>query len=106
MKSAREGSTEYHFALRSKARFAATLLSSVNSRVQPFVSVPTPHPLRRLRPSGCPALDDSAGQAPLTPPSPQKSPLRAEWRGEGGTLRPAPSFPPFFGHRVLASSSR
>jgi len=63
--------------------------SNVNSRVQPFTSVPTPHPLRRLRPSGCPALDDSAGQAPLTPPSPQKSPLRAKWRGEGGTLRPA-----------------
>ncbi len=26
------------------------------------MAVPTPHPLRRLRPFGCPALDDSAGQ--------------------------------------------
>ena len=58
------------FVLRSKARFAATLLSSANSRVQAFVSVPASHPLRRLRPFGCPGLEDSPGQVPLTPPSP------------------------------------
>jgi len=63
--------------------------SDANSRVQRSMSVRASHPLRRLRPFGCPALDDSAGQAPLTPPSPQKSALRGEWRGEGGTLRPA-----------------
>ena len=36
------------------------------------MSVRESHPLRRLRPFGCPALEDSAGQAPLTPPSPLK----------------------------------
>ena len=73
---------------------------SLETKHNQAVGTPTPasnvlhpvresHPLRRLRPFGCPALDDSAGQAPLTPPSPQQSALRGEWRGEGGTLRPA-----------------
>ena len=75
------------------------------------MSVRESHPLRRLRPSGCPALDDSAGQAPLTPPSPQKSPLRAKWRGEGGTLRPAQRayaapLPHLRGQRQCQSASR
>jgi len=74
-------------------------------------SVPASHPLRRLRPFGCPGLDDSPGQAPLTPPSPQKLALRGEWRGEGGTLRPAQRayaapLPHFRGQRQCQSASR
>ena len=85
------------FALRSTTRFAATLLSSANSRVQPFTSVPASHPLRRLRPFGCPGLEDSPGQAPLTPPSPLEvsNPL-CPGGGRGARSAPlsAPTRPP------------
>ena len=75
--------------LRSKARSAAALSSNANSRAQPFTSVRESHPLRRLRPFGCPGLDDSPGQAPLTPPSPLKvsNPL---YPGGGRGARSAP----------------
>jgi len=63
--------------------------SNANSRVQPFTSVRESHPLRRLRPFGCPGLEDSPGQAPLTPPSPLKvsNPL---YPGGGRGARSAP----------------
>ena len=70
---------------------------NANSRVQPFTSVREFHPLRRLRPFGCPGLDDSPGQAPLTPPSPLKvsNPL-CPGGGRGARSAPlsAPTRPP------------
>ena len=85
--------------------------SHANSRVQPFVSVPVLHPLRRLRPFGCPALEDSAGQAPLTPPSPLKvsNPLYpGGGRGARSAPLSAPTRPPspIFAGNVNISSLR
>ena len=86
-------------------------MSNANSRVLAFVSVPESHPLRRLRPFGCPGLDDSPGQAPLTPPSPLKvsNPL-CPGGGRGARSAPlsAPTRPPspIFAGNVNISSLR
>ena|GEM_PF-747989 len=83
--------------------------SHANSRVQPFVSVPVLHPLRRLRPFGCPGFDDSPGQAPLTPPSPPKVSASRRMEGGGGHAPPRSARlrgppPPF--SRATSTSAR
>ncbi len=75
------------------------------------MSVPVSHPLRRLRPFGCPGLDDSPGQAPLTPPSPLKvsNPLYpGGGRGARSAPLSAPTRPPspIFAGNVNISSLR